>query len=261
MDHEIIDAGYMNLYTMHYEDIRNLLGLPILQDQVRPRFPILSLNGPAGSGKSYLAMELLGSHESFIVKPSGLVYTLMQAVGIPGTHRTYDAYKRSVPQAREKLIQVGTRMRELFGVDFWNRLAVAKADQVYWEHAFEDNERLVIFDNVGWDSDVQFLNQVTARHMCIALRGRYLEDSTPAVTAEGNWLYDSRHPVTSDDVAEVIEFKDSAVALAAMRVPPDAPLAALMHKSVKELALIQLLHPYRRFPNEATNEARQGKGN
>lgn len=151
--------------------------------------PVIGVNGPPTSGKGWLIkrlVELIPDSISVCVQDG--ILASMQRAGLADPALTYQAYKRT-PDSRQRMIDHAQAER-------------AKDPDVFSRITTESDDyhlgRPIIFDNIGFNDEVNWFAARSACLLVLRLDTRYLE-SEPA-KAQGrrfdrHWPGDSRNPV------------------------------------------------------------------
>lgn len=194
------------LMPVHPQEVMRLV-------PIHRRPDVILLNGPASSGKSWLAEQLrVRCADTYVISTPTVIYAAMQAHGLPFAEPlTYKEFKERVPFARDYSIVAGLAMRAVHE-DFVNRIMTSHAN---WRLG-----NLIIVDNVGFEGDIEFFVENAARLVVIQLDSEVVQNSQHAGTrrvpidrSTGCWINDSRRPLESKEVIHWINSQLAAVTL------------------------------------------------
>lgn len=168
---------------------------------------LLTLNGPAGSGKSHFSATLKArgvKFEKYI--PSLVLYELMAFDGLPHTRDlTYAGFK-SLAFGRDRIIEAGMALR---------RISSNLINHHVHDYIRLSNYAFGIVDNVGFLTDIPFYEATVRR--CINLQftspydpNSYADPIATPLDIFGRWRGDSRYPVCN---VNTLRFVNSVHAL------------------------------------------------
>jgi tRNA A37 threonylcarbamoyladenosine biosynthesis protein TsaE len=153
---------------------------------------VIALSGPPGVGKTVIADFLLKAFGSaaVILRPSGILYSMMRYAGMPQTHLPYHEFKK-LELGRERLIAAAAVFRKEDS-DIFAKVLVRS-------EVLKD-KKVVILDNVGFEDETLFYSDAFKTFTLLEAytphnkKDRLVNDLEYGLVVDvgGNWPGDSR---------------------------------------------------------------------